>query len=177
MQWPPLRDFPAVYILVRLSFVEPLSSDFWFVSGADLLPMQQHNATLPEIHSSLPISGLESCGKSIKFTERRFLQPDLQPFFRLLPQQGGPCFPQGLSTLLAAVGVHLVPQLDLFRGESAGRKTQTRRPSEQTRHTVNALSIRPVFQSKLAYTFSQSSLKAEATLVPNTSSGSKFMGI
>ena len=48
MQWPPLRDFPAVYILVWLSFVELLSSDFWFVSGAGWLPMQQHNATLPE---------------------------------------------------------------------------------------------------------------------------------
>lgn len=70
-----------------------------------------------EIHSSLPIkSGLRSCGKSIKFTERRFLQPNLQPFFRLLPQQGGPCFPQALSILLVTVGVHLVPQLDLFRG-------------------------------------------------------------
>ena len=71
----------------------------------------------------MPIkSGLRSCGKSIKFTERRFLQPNLQPFFRLLPQQGGPCFPQALSILLVTVGVHLVPQLDLFRGSQRVEK-------------------------------------------------------
>ena len=139
------------------------------------------NNTMPhfrrEIHSSLPIkSGLRSCGKSIKFTERRFLQPNLQPFFRLLPQQGGPCFPQALSILLVTVGVHLVPQLDLFRGSQRVEKLKlmTVRADE----TYGQCAVYPPgLPAKLAYTFSQSSLKAEATLVPNTASGSKFMGI
>lgn len=125
----------------------------------------------------MPIkSGLRSCGKSIKFTERRFLQPNLQPFFRLLPQQGGPCFPQALSILLVTVGVHLVPQLDLFRGSQRVEKLKlmTVRADE----TYGQCAVYPPgLPAKLAYTFSQSSLKAEATLVPNTASGSKFMGI
>ena len=140
--------------------------------------MQQHNATLPERNPFIIANKkrLEKLWEVDKIYRAAFPTAESPAFFRLLPQQGGPCFPQALSILLVTVGVHLVPQLDLFRGSQRVEKLKlmTVRADETY---VNALSIRPVFQPKLAYTFSQSSLKAEATLVPNTASGSKFMGI
>lgn len=58
----------------------------------------------------------EKLWESAKAAEWCCLHPDLHSFFRLRLQQSGTCFLQTLTILLAAVSVHLIPQLDLFRG-------------------------------------------------------------
>ena len=86
--------------------------------------MQQHNATLPERNPFIIANKkrLEKLWEVDKIYRAAFPTAESPAFFRLLPQQGGPCFPQALSILLVTVGVHLVPQLDLFRGSQRVEK-------------------------------------------------------
>lgn len=79
---------------------------------------RQHNATLwfEKLFTTTNKIQAEKLWEAAKAAEWCCLHPDLHSFFCLRLQQSGPCFLQALTILLAAVSVHLFPQLDLFRG-------------------------------------------------------------
>ena len=79
---------------------------------------RQHNATLwfEKLFTTTNKIQAEKLWESAKAAEWCCLHPDLHSFFRLRLQQSSPCFLQALTILLAAVSVHLIPQLGLFRG-------------------------------------------------------------
>ena len=150
MQWPPLRDFPAVYILVWLSFVELLSSDFWFVSGAGWLPMQQHNATLPERNPFIIANKkrLEKLWEVDKIYRAAFPTAESPALLPPAPAAGRSLFPPssvhsvGDSRRPSGSTTGPVPR------KSAGRKTQTHdRQSRRDIRSMRCLSARSSSQN------------------------------
>lgn len=152
MQWPPLRDFPAVYILVRLSFVEPLSSDFWFVSGADLLPMQQHNATLPKRNPFITANKKRpgKLWKVDKIYRAAFPTAESPALLPPAPATGRSLFPPRSVHSVGGSRRPSGPTTGPVPRESAGRKTQThdRQSRRDISHSPAAVS-RPAISRRV----------------------------